>query len=597
MRAFVALLLKEARQHALVSAGLFVTVGLAYALVLLGSLANDGVTLLDAHAAFERIFLPIVAVFLGHRLVVSEYSVKTQLFLEGLPIPRGLFVLVKALVFVVILFAISAGSLLLVFGLASLRESITLLYFAIVAARTLVWTLFLFAFFFSMGFVGRYRYPIFVFLGIALLGLDQVLDVEATDFGPIALVNHTFVLERDDPPWLDLATTSLASIALLVLALAIALAKSGSIAENLARRLSAREKSVVGGIVIAGLISLSAFEEEPESFEPVTEGRGWLAGGSGVNVYYGREEHRAAATRLREVVELDVASLRAALGVPSLPAIAVVFRDGLAAGEVEAPGAFESRVAIVRVNPAVAGADLIHARAAIVREALVVRSEGRADFEPHAWMLDGFPEWFVGSDRALALRRASHAFGTGGLDRDRIRRWHRTREELGPPIATALAESGLDALESMKGREVVFALAKATFGRPVRSSSLSVTDELFDPPDALFEEAAGTSFDAFLERWIAVVRSAPIELDARIEVTRGEGAIRTLSLRAPVGAVLVHEKLGPFDTALDEAALARTSADVVGVYAPGDRVFTAVELPSEALGCAIRVAARRIEIE
>jgi hypothetical protein len=596
MRPFFALLAKEARQHALVSLALFVTVGLGYLITLLGSIANDGVTMLDAHAAFERVFLPIVAIFLGHRLVVAEYSVKTQLFLEGLPIPRVLFVSVKALVFAGVLFVASGGSLLSVSLLASLRESIGLAYFAIVAARTLAWTLFLFAFFFSMGFVGRYRYPIFVFLGLGLLALDQIADVDATDCGPIALVGPTFVLERSSPPWIDLATTTAASLALLGLAFGLALAKSGTIAENLARRLSARERSIVGGAVIAALISLSAFEEEPEEFEPVTEGPGWLADRSEVRVFYGRAELEAGARRVRDLVRGDVQALDRAIDL-RLPRVAIVFDESLPAGVIDTP---PGRHAVVRVHPSAAD-DPLAVRAGAVRALLVAATEGRADFEPYAWILDGFPGWLVARDhpRTAVLARARYAFGAGGLDRDRVRAWHRTREELGPPIATALAESGIDTLARDRGPDAALALANATFGRPVRTSSLTVLDELVDPPDARFEDATSLGFDAFLERWRARLAESreTTAVEARVEVAREEGAIRTIRAHAPPSATLVHHRLGRFDEPLDEWSLARARGPVTGVYAPGDRVFVAVEVPSEALGCSLRLAAQRIEIE
>jgi hypothetical protein len=592
MRPFLALLAKEARQHALVSIALFVTVGLGYALTLLGAISNDGVTMLDAHAAFERIFLPIVAIFLGHRLVVAEYSAKTQLFLEGLPIPRVLYVSVKALVFAFVLFAASVGSLLLIMLLASLRESIGLPYFSIVAARTLVWTLFLFAFFFSMGFVGRYRYPIFIALGLGYIALDQIADVSAPDFGPIALVGPTFVLERANPPWLDLGVTFAASLALLALAFGLALAKGGTVAENLARRLSARERSIIGGAVVGALISMSAFEPEPVEVAPVHHGAGW-SGTGGVSIFHGRAEDEATGGRVHEAVRVDVADLEQKLGL-DFPEVAIVFRPSLPPGAIEtAPGHHP----VVRVNPATV--ELGSVRAAAIRAALFGVTEGRADFEPDAWILDGFPDWYVGGDRSVALRRARHAFAAGGLDRERVRAWFRTREELGPSIATALAASGLDALARERSAGVVLALAKATFDRPVRTSSLSVIDELFDPPDARFESATSMTFDAFVERWRASLAgdSAAAAPQASVEVVREEGAIRTVRARAPATATLVHQRLGAFDEPLDEWALARSSGPVTGVYAPGDRAFVAVELPSESLGCPVRLAAQRIEIE
>lgn len=611
MRALVALVRKELRQHALVGLALGVFLALSYAMVLFGALANDTVTVLEAHGIFGRMLLPVLAVFLGHRLVVTEYFGRTFLFLEALPMPRATFLGVKAALFALVLLTSALGSQLLVFGVASLRESVDAAYFGVVLARTLTWAFFLFAFFFTTALLGRFRYPFYALVGLAAWALDTLAKLDLSDHGPLALVNHTFVLERSVLPVEPLVSTLLASAILLLLAGVLALGRGGMLAGAMAGRLSARERSVVGALVIAGLISMSAVDQEPERFDPVAGGAGWLTSESPrLRVYYGDASREAAARQVFAVVGEDLRSLAPIVGPAEMPAVFVVLREGLGPEEVEPEG--EGEVPVVRVSPAATAGPAL--RAAVVEQVVLARSEGRADFEPHAWLLPAFSRWFAARDAAeldpAILRRALWA--TRGprsvrISRPLLRRWHRTRERLGEPIAAALATTGLGALAARHGKSTVLALGHAFFDRPARSTSLTVIDELLDPPDDLFREATGVSVPAFLAEWRSWLaerrRGAPAvgtPASAALESIPLGGAIRALRARvtgAPGALRIRHARLGPFDEALEEPSdLATAAGDVVGVYGPGDRVFAAVEVDDPELGCPVRLFARRFEV-
>jgi hypothetical protein len=607
VRALTALVVKELRQHALVGVALLAFVALAYGIVLLGALANDTVTVLEAHAAFARYLLPLIAVFLGHRLIATEYFGRTHLFLEGLPIPRALFVSVKAVLFALLLVTPAFGSLLLMFGIASLRESVDAGYFGVVLARTTLWAFFLFAFFFATALAGRWRTPIYLLLALTAWALDSIAHVGAADHGPLALVGHTFVLERRALPVEPLVTTLVASVALCALGAALALGRGGSLAGSLAGRLSARERSAVGGLVIAAMISISAVDQEPERFDPIVAGPGWLTSETPrLRLYFGAAEREPTARRVFAVVAADLSALAPIVGAEVIPPVFVVLREGLGREEVERED--ESAVPVVRASPATAaGAGL---RAAVVRQVILSRTEGRADFEPAAWLLPAFSGWFAAQgagtvDPAL-VRRALYATRGRRVDRELVRRWHRTRERLGEPIADALAETGLHALEARHGRAAVLSLAHAFFDRPARSTSLTLIDDLLAPPERLFERATGVPFPAFLAEWRAwltegrrSVGDGGTRASAALECLQAEGAIRTLHARVTGhdGSVrLRHVRLGPFDEALEERSLSTANGDLVGVFAPGERVFAAVEVDDPVLGCPVRLLALRFEV-
>jgi hypothetical protein len=246
----------------------------------------------------------------------------------------------------------------------------------------------------------------------------------------------------------------------------------------------------------------------------------------------------------------------------------------------------------------------------VTRQVLLARSEGRADFEPYAWLLPGFSGWFGAREEPAPdpqrVRRALYATRGRGVTSGLLRRWHRTREQLGEPIADALAESGLHALEARHGEAAVIALGQAFADRPARSTSYGIIDELLEPPEERFERATGVAFSTFLAEWNAWLREQRPALPVRatrataaIESIAGEGALRTLRARVDgttAPARIRHVLVGPFDDAVDESVLATSSGEVVGVYAPGERVLVAVEVDDEALGCPLRLFARRFEV-
>jgi hypothetical protein len=136
MAAIRALLVKELRQHGgAVGLGTLL-LGLAWAVAQLSfSQEARTVTVLQVVSGFAMFPLAAAALWLGHRLVVTEYYARTQRFVEALPIRRGLMALAKAAFGLVVLeswalLALAAGS-----WTASHTEPIGLRFLGIMAAR------------------------------------------------------------------------------------------------------------------------------------------------------------------------------------------------------------------------------------------------------------------------------------------------------------------------------------------------------------------------------------------------------------------------------------------------------------------------------
>ena len=89
MRRLGGLLSKELWHHGAVLLMVGGFIALVQCFLLLGAaLGPRTITMLEAHANFTRVFLPLLGLALGHRLVVREYHAHTQRFLEALPVRR-----------------------------------------------------------------------------------------------------------------------------------------------------------------------------------------------------------------------------------------------------------------------------------------------------------------------------------------------------------------------------------------------------------------------------------------------------------------------------------------------------------------------------
>ncbi|HBQ13754.1 MAG TPA: hypothetical protein DEF51_22330, partial [Myxococcales bacterium] len=98
MDRILTLLSKELQQHGAVVAAVLAFLAMIGGLLLLGTeVGPRTITMLEAHASFVRIFLPLFGMALGHRLVVREYASPTHTFLTSLPIHRWEVLLTKYL--------------------------------------------------------------------------------------------------------------------------------------------------------------------------------------------------------------------------------------------------------------------------------------------------------------------------------------------------------------------------------------------------------------------------------------------------------------------------------------------------------------------
>lgn len=646
-RRILALVGKELREHAVVLLLLAPLLGLGLALVTLAAVAaKRSSSTLEAGLSFAITFVPLASMALGHRLIVVEWHGRTQLFLEALPIRRWELVAVKYTLGLGLLLAAAWGGIGWAALLASSSEPIGARFLGIMGARTGAYTWCVWSFLFGMGFTGRYRIPIYLGIGLGLLALSQVTELELQHFGPFELVSSaTFTGERTTLPTGALTTTAAVAAGWTVAAFALATVREGSVAEVFSRPMSQKEKSVIGALFVVGLVATVELDQRKQKAPyAFTDDAVLRSDAQPIEVLYLTLDAVVDAERLLGELEADRAALAALLPRATLPVVRVALGETLDDRTFETARLSGADGVLVRANfrrPPDAGPDALRPlRARLVRETLARATHSRALFEPRRWLHDGFSRWLVerhappGSASPLGdpagsrvLLLALWASEGDPVTVEHLARWDLRRERLGEHAAEAVAYSGLLALEDLAGRQAVLDLARAEWDRPVHRDLREVLWTRAHPLPDLIERAAGVSLADLVAAWNArldVARNDPAVRAALDALPAGSGALRVERGADGLPAVayelefarpprpgtlvsLVHCELEPFDRELEQHEVTREEHAwpdgrrhgwrLEGRYGAGSRAFLALEVELEALGVPGRLAAIREEVE
>ena len=630
------LLRKELRQHALLLLGIFVVVLPIAGLGLLGqALAPSTLTVFEAHVTFLRFLIPVFAMVVGNRLIVTEYQHRSQLFLAGLPLRRWEMVAVKWALGQLALLLVT----LLVFGVILLfawfREPLSQRFVMLMLVRSLAWVVAVWGFMFGMGFTGRYRLAIYLALGMLMIVAADFSDFEPSRFGLFSVVDGTFALERETLDLSAVATAMLFGLGWSLFGCALALAGEGNLAEGLAQRMSTREKSAVGALFVISIFIVSALDDkkQPNAFAFPSSAAVTRSESLPIEVAHSSAEHEVHARALLASLEADLQALPARLGWKVLPAVRVSWSGALDGRTFESVNLRDGDGVLLRAAFDAPDFDRVGFRAAVIRALLVAHTRGRADFEPYAFFLDGYARHVAeqqhGADAAhSSLMRALYATRDAPPTALAARRWHETRERLGPAMAQAVARSAVHALAAAGGEDAPDTVARRLFDGP-SPKDLRASFELRGdaPRERVAEAAKQADFDAFVAHWVAHLDRLRTEpwaagvaamprLSASVHVMAAAGELRmvTASLKASAAApsdqvmTLLHQRLTPFDQPLEEPSLSRITGrwtagsdtgtlQLNGGYGRGERAFFAleVELPAP-FACPVRLSAERLVI-
>ena len=623
---------KELRQH-----------WLAFLLVAGAAMSGDAILIMTgfvdgrAGSAFEswRIFVAIMglltATVLCHRLVVTEYQARTQLFLETLPLSRWHMVAVK--------YGLGLGVLLLILGLAfgltcvlaSQRQLLTVRFLGILAARAFTAAWFAYNLFFLMGLLGRYRTACYIAAFLVVAVLSDSTELHLNRFGPIALLDERFPYEKDLFPWEALRTTWVLGCVFVILAGLLSLTREGSVAALLAEKMSHREKVFIAALLV-GVVCAFALLSEKKKRAPfdlagaVTEQRRGVVVQVAADGKGGHPSTQLLAAQLAEELE----EVRDYLALDRLPPVFLTPRDDLDANRYERGELEKAEGVHVQANFQATNWQSGHFLAWLLREVLIEASNERAKLESKAWVLDGFalywaqrkrPDAPLTSDRALALR-ALYGTEQGFVPRD-LRCWLSFRERVGEEIAAGVAWSGLRTLARRQGPDRCQRFLRGVLGTKVRKDIRALWHERTAPVEHLLKDEAGLGLQPFFAQWQAELVGARRSLSNELaQVPRLRGQVRFVPLSAesrqlryrvaldraperPARYSFLHHELPFFNEEVESRSIRReqhtydpqAENELPETFSRGARLYCTFALEVPALGCEVVSGWTRQEVK
>lgn len=599
----LALVRKEVREHGWVLGALVVLEALSLAGLLVN--ASDQGGRFAALVRFTGAFGSLGAVVTANRLFAREYSGRTQLFLEVLPVTRARVLATKWLTG-----AAFQG------GLVALAWAVTLAFMrrtevvsfpdalrALVAAQA--FTLALWGYAAMAGLLGRYRYVAWLAVGFFLYVLDEVAKVPLREAPLLCLLNDARAMARTPVPARALLEAAVVTVGAALVTFALGLRGSGALAAALARRMTARERVFVIASFAVALVVADRLQKERQlpPFE-LAEATRATATRSVVGVMTTDDVDQARARDLGQAVAADVDALAAALGLPKPPPVFLLPQRGLEPTHTERAGLGKAQGIVLRAAP---DGDASVLRARVLHELLVDATDGRGRLEDRHALLDGLAVWWASRDDVAQQEtwRKRATASAVPLSRASVLRWNETSERLGDCVANAVAFSLVDTLAASAGPDAVQRLGARLFPKP----GSALASALQEPaPEALLREL-GTDWDGLTRaaeaRRLAVATAHHDELAARPAPTahvalRREGGAGVVTVR--VDGVerwrALYGRLGPWSRGqwnLPRLDVRGPTATLPVTLARGERLLAVVEYDDAVLGCPVRVAAQRLE--
>ncbi len=344
--------------------------------------------------------LPIACLVIGNALIAAEFRQRTQVFLEGLPMPRWMMLAVKygfGLVFV----SVAAGTLLgVAFWSADEAEAITSRFAFLLWIKTLGWAWFCWSAIFAHAFLGRYR----IAMGVGIIGMllwaQKEAGVMVTRFGPFELVSDRFAYERFEIPVEALWITGVLIIVITSFGFALGLVRDASLATMLSEKMSAREKVALSALCVLGVVLAASAVERREKSESLQ-----LPGAIDVVLGVGNVSAAAAvkeptseeteALRLHATAAAELlAGAADYLGCKTLPPLFMVHRRDMDDQELE-DGELNSRQGyLIRLNMLSTHPESETLKARLLQKILATHQHFRLESDTRSWVLHGFATWW-----------------------------------------------------------------------------------------------------------------------------------------------------------------------------------------------------------
>lgn len=509
---------KELRQH-------------GYMLAFLGVILVAGLVLISGHGPLRRsggggfmvvlllhyTFVPLGCVMLGQALIASEFRQKTQLFLEGLPLPRWRMLAVKFTLGLITLLGAVGIAIGLAWWKARHTEAMTPRFAGLLALKSAGWIWFCYSFCFAHAFLGRYR----IIFGVAVLvGWIAAANsgVEMSAFGPFALIDPRFPYERLIIPREALIVTALLGGGLAAMGFSLGLVRDATVASLLAEKMSAREKVFMTMLVFTGLVIAGGVMERRKATAPVQipgtiearVGTVQVLTSAAVDAPTTAETQVLNETAQRVASELN--ALAQFLGCTSFPRVFIVHRRDLEADEFLNGDLKPNQGVLVRAN--LTDEDFVPSALEewLVRETLLAHSGGLAARERNAWVLDGIAWWWIHSDHGTAdaldadAQTSTREMMPADFASSHLRAWFSLRAKIGEEKARQLAGTGLAIVARRQGFEANQRFLSAMFSRDLPPDLRGWLRDVLRSTPARLQNTTGWTESDLTREWRAILQ-------------------------------------------------------------------------------------------
>lgn len=590
---------KELREHGWVFAVLFVLFGLGLAVSL-----NRGDEEGGRFSALKDFLLTyglVAALVAGNRLVVREYTGKTQLFLETLPISRARVALSKWLFGWGWVCVAGASAWAATWWWQTKTTPVPFDQALRALVPALLWLTAFWALCFVAGLLGRYRLLFWVVFGLYLYALDEVGQVEVMQTPPFHLVSEALAVANEWPSLLDVVVALLITGVGLAAGLVLTTAGEGSIAATLSGRMTSRERIVSVSTLLVGFLLFSALTRDRDrpafALESVTP-KDSPVGPIGVLPGEGVTEEQAQA--LVEAIAVDVVTFVQAMGLPRLAGVYVVAQRGLDHDVVLRVPLGEKDGVVFRANIGDPRFDSLALRYRILHSVVGDHTNDRALEQDRHWLLDGFASyWNVrGNAEGRALLRRRAAASPVGLSLRTVARWDETFEKAGDCFGMGISFTLVDALVDEVGEEAVIDIARRAFAEPHRN----FRDALFEEKLPALLKERHVDFAKLVERAESARRNAggPLGYVGAYELQpQGGGQTRVKFSLSKDGAPVTRwrglsSSAGPWQAGIADTEPTRVDARngeamAPATYTSGERLFLAIEVDDPEVKCSARV--------